>query len=128
MKFFVYHNYDVDGGFGDAIRKQRLIGILDADTVEEAQDWAKEHTHDHIYDIPYDALHEGVISVELMDVPNYTLNDCPWTEEEIKDLEDPRTYMERMEDEYREEQEMLKYDPKYQQYLEDCENAEYPEQ
>ena len=132
MKFFVYHNYDVDGGIGDAVPQKKLIGILNVEYVRDpiaaAEEWAKKHTHKHIYDIPYAALYEGIISVEPMDVPVYTLNDCPWTEEQIKNLEDPRTTMERMMDDAHEEEESMKYDPEYQQYLEDCANADYPEQ
>ena len=105
MKYFVYEMYDVDGGFGDAIGQTRLLGILNADTEEQAREWAKKHTHDHTYDIPYDELHEGVIEILPADVKEFTLDDCPWTAEELANLLDKRTRQQRMLDEYREQSE-----------------------
>ena len=35
MKFFVYHNYDVDGGIGDAVPQKKLIGILNVEYVRD---------------------------------------------------------------------------------------------
>ena len=131
MKFLVYHNYDVDGGFGDAIPKKELIGILNVtyvkDPVEAAEEWAKRNTHDHIYDCPYACLHEGIISVEPMKLKEFSLNDEVWTEEEKAYLDDPRTDMEIQRDEYEAEMAArMDEDPEFQQYLEDCEDAECP--
>ena len=110
MKFLVYHVYDVDGGLGDAIYQDKLLGILDADSLEKAEKWAKDNSHDHIYDIPYSALHEGNLKVVAMELPTFTLTDCPWSDEDLKYLNDPRTWREKQEDECKECYEEEGYD------------------
>ena len=101
MKFLVYEHYDVDGGIGDAIPQMSLRGILDVESEEQAKEWAKKHTHDRIYDVPYADLHEGLIELVCLDtLPQFTIDDCPWSEKELKHLTDPRTNREIEEDEY----------------------------
>lgn len=58
----VYHLYDVDGGFGDAVDKQTLL--FTTDNKEIAEDFVSKYDNDHIYDIPYAELHTGKVVVE----------------------------------------------------------------
>lgn len=62
MKIYtVIHLYDTDGGFGDAIEQEEVIGIFP--TREDAEDVVKRFSRDYIYDKPYDYLHCGVLEI-----------------------------------------------------------------
>lgn len=57
----VYHMYDVDGGFGDAVGKENLIKIFA--TKELADAYAKKWDNTHVYDQPYSCLYAGALRV-----------------------------------------------------------------
>ena len=60
--FGVFHKYDVDGGFGDAIEESDLICVFK--TVEEANDFVEKYEKPHVYDVPYCELYCGVLEVQ----------------------------------------------------------------
>ena len=60
--FGVFHVYDVDGGFGDAIRTQRLICVCISK--EEATEVARNFSSEHVYLVPYAELECGKLVVE----------------------------------------------------------------
>lgn len=60
--FAVYHVYDVDGGFGDAIGQKKLLFTTPDENV--AKKYVKDNSNDHIYDIPYSELHCGELIYE----------------------------------------------------------------
>lgn len=60
--FGVFHKYDVDGGFGDAIAESDLICVFK--TVEEANDFVEKYEKPHVYDVPYCELYCGVLEVQ----------------------------------------------------------------
>lgn len=63
MKLFgVYHEWDTDGGFGDAVGQKDLIGVTNSE--EEAKAYVEKWSNDHIYDKPYDYLHCGLLIYE----------------------------------------------------------------
>lgn len=62
MIYGVYHWYDVDGGFGDAIPQKDLLCVFL--NKEEADKFVKEYEDVHIYDDPYSELACGLLVIE----------------------------------------------------------------
>lgn len=88
--YAIYHCYDVDGGFGDAVSQDTLVGICYA-TQEEIDEFLAEWDKPEVYDKPYaDLYHHCVradqLSVsELKDiVPYYKGGHYPWAEPEME--------------------------------------------
>lgn len=55
MKIYnVIHQYDVDGGFGDAISQSKLL--FTTTSKEAAEQFVNNYSNPHIYDIPYSEL------------------------------------------------------------------------
>ena len=52
--FEIVHIYDVDGGFGDAVEKERVIGYVE--TEEDAKAYVAKYSRPEVYDIPYSRL------------------------------------------------------------------------
>lgn len=63
MLYNIFHCYDVDGEFGDAVPKQELIGLVEA-TDKEVNDFLNLWNKPRIYDTPYDALYEHIVIAE----------------------------------------------------------------
>lgn len=61
MKYAVFHKFDVDGGFGDAISKEEFICIFD--TLEQAEEFKKKYENPHVYDTPYAELWCGILDI-----------------------------------------------------------------
>lgn len=59
--FGVFHKFDVDGGFGDAITEEELICTFDS--FEKAEEFKKKYEDPHIYECPYDDLECGELIV-----------------------------------------------------------------
>lgn len=55
--YIIYEIYDVDGGFGDAISREKVIGAVK--TESEAQAYVDRYSCAHIYDAPYAELEQG---------------------------------------------------------------------
>lgn len=60
--FGVYHEYEVDGGFGDAVGQRDLIGVTDDE--DEAKAYVNKWSNDHVYDKPYDELYCGLLTYD----------------------------------------------------------------
>ena len=45
--FGVFHEYDTDGGFGDAISQKDLICIFE--TLEKAEEFKKKYENPHVF-------------------------------------------------------------------------------
>lgn len=60
--FGVFHKFDVDGGFGDAITKEELICAFDS--FEKAEEFKKKYEDPHVYDSPYADLECGELVIE----------------------------------------------------------------
>lgn len=80
MIYLIIHEYDVDGGFGDAVTEEQVLGFLP--TKEEADEYVKRYSKPHVYAIPYDALHEHTLFVREMIMEPLNVNEDPWAEEE----------------------------------------------
>jgi len=63
MLYNIYHNYDVDGGFGDAVPASELVGTVEA-TPEEIAEFLKVWDKPRIYERPYSCLYHHGISAE----------------------------------------------------------------
>lgn len=59
--FGVFHKFDVDGGFGDAITKEELICAFDS--FEKAEEFKKKYEDPHVYECPYADLECGELIV-----------------------------------------------------------------
>ena len=93
--FGIYHGYDVDGGFGDAVCQEDLLFV--SNSKETAEAYAKKWDNSHVYDKPYANLYCGelfvkelpplCVTAETLDVPPWELAkqlpycDHSWVEE-----------------------------------------------
>lgn len=86
MKTFgVFHIFDVDGGFGDAIPQEELICTFNS--VEEAWDFIKKYEKPHVYDCPYQCLECG--QLELRELPTtYNEKDFWWLSEDYEECDE----------------------------------------
>ena len=86
MKTFgVFHKFDVDGGFGDAIPQEELICTFNS--VEEAWDFIKKYEKPHVYDCPYQCLECG--QLELRELPTtYNEKDFWWLSEDYEECDE----------------------------------------
>lgn len=84
-KFAVFHIFDVDGGFGDAIAQKEIICIFD--TEEEANNFKTKYEKPHVYDCPYQTLECG--RLEVMELPtSYDEKSFWWLHEEEEEDEE----------------------------------------
>lgn len=81
-KFGVFHIFDVDGGFGDAIGQQELICIFD--TEEQANEFKTKFEKPHVYDRPYQCLECGKLEVKELPT-SYNEKDFWWLHEDEDD-------------------------------------------
>lgn len=51
----VFHIYDVDGGYGDAIQQVEMVGITAS--LKEAEEFVLRYNNPHVYFKPYDKLY-----------------------------------------------------------------------
>ena len=58
----VFHHFDTDGGFGDAIRQEELICVFE--DLEMAEAFKKKYERPHIYETPYDDLECGELIIK----------------------------------------------------------------
>ena len=72
--YAVFHKYDVDGGFGDAIEREDLIRVFD--TQGEAEAFKKKYEKPHVYDTPYCELWCGTL--EVRELPIFSHEDDFW--------------------------------------------------
>lgn len=96
MKTFgVFHKFDVDGGFGDAIPQEELICTFNS--VEEAWDFIKKYEKPHVYDCPYQCLECG--QLELRELPTtYNEKDFWWLSEDYEECDEEEDYEEEDEE------------------------------
>lgn len=75
MKIYnVIHQYDVDGGFGDAISQNKLL--FTTTSKEVAEQFVNNYSNPHIYEIPYSELWAGsLVITEQTVIESY--NDIP---------------------------------------------------
>ena len=65
--YAVYHMYDTDGGFGDAIPQENMVGIVMA-TEEEINAFVEKWDKPEVYDRPYADLYHHIVRAEKIDI------------------------------------------------------------
>lgn len=83
--FGVFHKYDTDGGFGDAISQKDLICIFDS--LEKAEEFKKKYEDPHIFESPYDDLECGELVIEELPT-TYDESKFWWRRCDARDEED----------------------------------------
>lgn len=66
MVYVVKHEYDVDGGYGDAVRVDDIVAIFESET--DAQRFVEKYSNPHVYDTPYNDLYCGELTIMRIDV------------------------------------------------------------
>ena len=112
--YLIFHCYDVDGGFGDPVGREDLVGSISA-TPEELQEFLDKYDKSYVYDHPYSDLYAGAL--RAVPIPKeLPLNEDPipdcrnWGyEEEPEKLEpwEEEEYLRQQEAEYEALQELL---------------------
>ena len=60
--YLIIHEYDVDGGFGDAIGCEEVVTAFS--TIEKANEFVKKYEKPRIYWKPYNNLYCGNLRIE----------------------------------------------------------------
>ena len=61
----IYHVYDVDGGFGDAVEQKDFVGFVEA-TDDEVVEFLAKWDKPEVYDRPYsDLYHHHVVAEKV---------------------------------------------------------------
>ena len=67
MKVFqVIHEYELDGGYGDAVGCEEVVAVFENE--EDAKAFVKRFARPHIYDKPYDYLTCGELSISEVEI------------------------------------------------------------
>ena len=70
MKVYqVFHLYDVDGGFGDAVGQSEVIASFE--NKDDAIALCERLRNEHVYDKPYADLWCGCLAVEEFDIVSH---------------------------------------------------------
>ncbi len=69
----IFHEWETDGGYGDAVYRCDLIGVVNDE--ETAKAYVKKYKNPHIYDMPYDDLEAGDLT--YMELESLTLDVSP---------------------------------------------------
>ena len=91
--FDVVHLYDVDGGFGDAVgREKTLVTFTNYD---DALAFVKKYEKPHVYDVPYSYLECGELQIvertilsSLSEFDTEEVKHFWWLTNEVIDVED----------------------------------------
>ena len=78
----VFHCWDDDGGFGDAIRIRDLICIFNSKKKAEA--FKEKYQNPHEYSEPYDVLYCGDLQIEELPT-TYNTDDFWWLDDKPED-------------------------------------------
>lgn len=67
MKIYnVYHLYDVDGGFGDAVPTSELVATFESKA--DAESFVEKYHNPCVYDIPYAELYCNAYTIMEMEI------------------------------------------------------------
>lgn len=71
MKIYnVYHAYDVDGGFGDAVYEQELVATFENEA--DAKAFVEKYSDPYVYDNPYDELYCNQFTIEAVEIISHS--------------------------------------------------------
>jgi hypothetical protein len=74
--YLVMHNYDVDGGYGDAIGTTDVVAAFDNEVAANA--FVEKYNNLHVYKSPYDNLYCGNLHVIPMELYNSFADEWCW--------------------------------------------------
>lgn len=79
MKIYnVYHCYDVDSGYGDAVETEILVATFESET--DAKTFVEKYSDPYVYKKPYDELYCNVYIIretELVTHAEFNINKAP---------------------------------------------------
>ena len=79
--YAVYHVYDVDGGFGDAVPTETCLGIIEGE--EEAKAYVAKYSKPKVYAVPYGKLYHHGLSYRP--ITRLDTSKSPFDDEEKND-------------------------------------------
>lgn len=82
--YAIFHSYETDGGFGDAVDIEDLLFFTMA-TQEEVCAFCAEHDKWYVYSKPYAELHKGGITYRKVSFHNLSEVDMKDYQERIDD-------------------------------------------
>lgn len=62
----VYHIYDIDGGFGDAVYEESKVATFESK--EDAEKFVEKFNNPHVYYKPYDELNCGILEIRESEI------------------------------------------------------------
>ena len=84
--YLIKHYYDVDGGFGDAVGQEEIIGATK--NKEKAEEYVRRYNNPVVYDSPYSDLYHHALGIEELQVKKLDLDKCPWGDDWEPEEED----------------------------------------
>ena len=74
--YLIKHLYDVDGGFGDSISNETILGAFN--DKETAEKYVEKWDNPHVYSKPYDELWCGHLKMQEIEIGNLDFNKDPF--------------------------------------------------
>lgn len=75
--YLIIHEYDVDGGFGDAVSQEEVLGYFTSR--KKADEYVEKYSQPRVYDRPYSDLYEHTLFVRKMEMKPLETDVNPWT-------------------------------------------------
>ena len=91
--YVILHCYTVDGGFGDSVAVEDVIGFVTSE--EEAKEYCEKYDSTHVYDEPYAELVCGELA--YVQLNHLTTAQSPWNEKLRKQFDRPFRHMTKTE-------------------------------
>lgn len=76
--YSIYHIYDVDGGIGDAIPKDKCVATFESET--DAKAFVEKYSNPYVYNTPYDELYCNefqIREIEIVSHAEFDINKTP---------------------------------------------------
>lgn len=64
--YIVFHEYDTNNGFGDAVPQEDVVAMFE--DKQDAEQFVKDFEKPHVYDYPYEDFSCGILSVCEFDI------------------------------------------------------------
>ena len=84
--YTVTHEYDTDGGFGDAVACQDLVATFA--TLKEAEEFVAKYGRKICYDTPYNYLYCGILTIDEVELGVFDEDDFWWLKKEAIEVDD----------------------------------------
>ena len=93
--YMIIHQYDVDGGFGDAIPREEVLWTTTSKALAEA--YVAKWNDTFVYDQPYADLEKNTLDIREMVINNFSVDTMPSIDShyEVRATVDPDAYKQR---------------------------------